>query len=185
MDILELSQDSSEGLYAKAVKGAQAIVFCEAFRPTSKLSDAFAISNNILDLCEKAAEAKVSAVKKVVVLSRYMPVGYPSSGSGNPLQLLAGGLLSLVTGGGEGAPADSAVFGSFREAHRGFEDRVRDLSRRRCFEHVVVRAPGLVESSRAGVMEWDGIEWVGVGWDGMGWGGGGGGGMEWNGDQIR
>ena len=146
MDILEVQGGSSDELFAKAVKGVQGIIFCDNFRPAlGNTENKMSIARRLVNMCEKAAAAKVSTVKKVVFMSRYIPSLAGGSSNNNILHFLVGSLLS-----DEGAGADLSIFNNFRSLHRDFEEEVRRLER--SCEYVIVRAPSVVENTLPGTV---------------------------------
>lgn len=147
VDLLEVQADSSEELYAKTVKGIQAIILCDNFKPVlfGSSDDKLNVARRIISLSEKAMAAKVGTVKKVVVLSRYVPSLSDGGSNNNFLQVLAGSLFD-----DDELEADSSAFNNFRTAHETFEDEVKQI---KAFDYVVVRAPSIVSNTRPGARE--------------------------------
>ena len=140
VDIVQLSTSASAEEYQSALDGVQAIVFLPMFKPSLLSSSTgrseMAVAERLLDMATTAKTAKKSDVQKVVCVSRSIP--WLESGSNTKGGNIFEALFSIQ--------ADSSLFGSFRETHAGFEDKVR----RAGFEYVVVRAPPIVEESKEG-----------------------------------
>jgi uncharacterized protein YbjT (DUF2867 family) len=139
VDIVQLSATATEEDYQNALDGVQAIVFLPMFQPSVFGSNngrsEMAVAERLLAVATTAKSAKKSDVQKVICVSRSIPrLDSTSGGGGN----IFGALFAKQ--------ADSSVFASFREAHAGFEDKIR----RAGFEYVVVRAPAVVEESKEG-----------------------------------
>lgn len=135
VDIVELKKDASEGLYARAVQGVQAVVFCQNFQPKVEFMNGVGKSEtdtalSLLKIAIKARDAGVGSVKKIVAVSRNVPKESIKDGSNIFNSLLQG-------------QADSKIYSPFRDMHSSFESLVQQSG----FEYTVVRAPSIVEVS--------------------------------------
>ena len=140
VDIVQLSASTSAEEYQSALDGVQAIVFLPMFKPSLLSSSSgrseMKVAERLLDMATTAKTAKTSDVQKVVCVSRSIP--WLESSSSTKTGNIFDALFS--------SQADSSLFGSFRETHAIFEDKVR----RAGFEYVVVRAPPIIEESKEG-----------------------------------
>lgn len=134
VDITEL-KGASEELYARAVAGTQAIIFCGNFRPVidfgplkKDAEDEVAMSLKIMDIAVRARMANVGNIKKIVVLSRYLP----------PNLLVKRGPITMMS--------DGDIYKAFRRTHNDFENIVKSSN----YDYAIVRAPHFVQTARAG-----------------------------------
>lgn len=112
VDIVELKGNQTpEEKYATAVNGVQAIVLCANFIPQFDFGPAGTQAReeretalNILDMAQRARQAKVGQVAKVVMVSRAIP-NFLLPPSRNPV-------ISYIE-----QSVDSSLFNSFRMRH--------------------------------------------------------------------
>jgi len=138
VDVVELKEGASEELYARAVQGVQAVVFCQNFQPKMEVMNKegkaeTAIARGLLDIAIKARDAGVGTLTKIVAVSRNVP----------QQSIIDGGniLNSFLQG-----QADSKIYSPFRDMHSSFERLVQESG----FEYTVVRAPSIVEEVKIG-----------------------------------
>ena len=153
VDIVQLKADSDEAIYAKAVQGTQAVVFCNNFTPGgsnnlwpfsklisfgSSAKNDMVIANRILDMAIRAKAANVGTIQKLVAVSRSLPwLDEESSKRKVTENDNNGGILGDFLSN----RVDSTQLNSFRRTHMNFENSIRQAG----FEYSIVRAPPLVE----------------------------------------
>ena len=134
-DMIEVNGDNTlEEDYAKAINGVQAIILCNNFSPTTdriQQEQEYQNAVNIINIAIKARQAKVGSIKKIVMLSRYIPEYLLSSPDSLTKTLIK-------------TQVDSDTYNGFRLNHEKLERIVRNAK----FEYVIVRAPPyVIESS--------------------------------------
>ena len=115
-----------------------------------KCNENLSISRKILSLLEKATKAKVNSVKKVVCLSRAIDDGTIHK---QPFITSAIAGIDSLFGQWDGVPADCSLFDDFSALHEDFEEEIRQASLVSRFEHVIVRAPAIVQAARPGAID--------------------------------
>jgi len=157
IDMIELTDQSPDKKYARAVQESQAIIFCDSLDPMpslflNKVRSRLVVMERLLETSKQSMEADVGEVQKVVLLSRYVPPpeGSPSSPTGNALSSLSGYLSSVVNNLLSGVmSASNEVYSSFLQLHYEAEKTVRSSG----LEYVVVRAPAVVQNARPGAVD--------------------------------
>ena len=152
VDLVELNSESNKYLYLRAIENVQAVVICSAFEPAasgpfSKLSnriESLNIASKILDIASDVSQSngKKSKLKKLLSLSRYVPLKFLTSGSKSSL-------FDSFFGTGSSSLSDNR-YNDFRSIHARFEDKVRSLRENTNIEYAILRAPPLVDSIRDG-----------------------------------
>lgn len=137
-DIIELKGDETdEKTYAQAINGVQAIILCSNFNPQpewgplgNKLDSELATARNVISIAQKARQAKVGEVKKIVHVSRVVPSQLKCST--DPITALTDKV------------ADNDIYSKFRSRHEEVEKYVRASQ----FDYSIVRAPPVVLEAR-------------------------------------
>ena len=137
VDYIYLDNNSDDRLYAKAIEGVQAIIFCHSFEPTVDYGLLNIFFNNNLSndknkmlICEKLIKfasmsrtAQVGDIKKIVYLSRYLSPSYLNENNNNN---------------------DNSKFNEFRQLHFNIESLVRKSG----IEYGIIRAPVNIDIMR-------------------------------------
>jgi len=137
-DIIELKGDESdEKTYAQAINGVQAIILCSNFNPEAewgsngnKLDVEVSTARNIVNIAQKARQAEVGEVKKIVHISRVVPAQLKCST--DPITAWTDKV------------ADNDIYTKFRSRHEQVEEFVRTSQ----FDYTIVRAPPVVLEAR-------------------------------------
>ncbi len=139
VDYIYLDSTSDEKLYARAIEGVQAIIFCHSFQPTVDygIFNIFNNNNNLVNdknkmlICEKlinfatmSRKAKIGDIKKIVYLSRYLSPSYMNE-------------YINKNNNNNNNRIDNLKYDEFRQLHF----KVENLLRQSGIEYGIIRAP--------------------------------------------